>query len=300
MSLKKTIRNFTAGAAIGLAALVGGEAKAAPVQVTYMPNQVGTVAAPIVGLGSTSTDYLLTNQFGTSTLNLNFNGNGQQVPGFENPSTAKDAASHNDQYMFQLGTDNNVRRVNLTNGNIDVPFGIFSAGPGAFGIGYDSSLNQIGIGKIQNGQMTFQVYDLGTGAISNLATFSYDAATYGTPTGLDFVNHNGSQRMLVGTKDAYCPEQEELFNHVLDFNAKTGSLDQYLKILQNSGSLEDVLYVDGKLATSFQSGGSGNVRVGNYTPVPEPATLAILGLGALGASALGRRKYVPSNEPKEN
>jgi hypothetical protein len=81
-------------AAAGLALGTANKAEAGPVQVGYTPTQVSTVNSPIFGLGDTSSEYFLMSTYGTGSINKNFAGNGQDVPRFTNPSSAQDAASH--------------------------------------------------------------------------------------------------------------------------------------------------------------------------------------------------------------
>lgn len=286
MSYQNKQRNTLAGGLVGLAALVGSAQHTdAAMIVNYTPNQIGLVSAPIVGLGETTSDYLLTNAFGTSTLDKNFNGNNQQIPGFSNPTTAKDAASFDNNYMFQLGSDGGIRKVNVSNGD-QVFFNQLASldpGAGAFGIGYDPVSNEIGIGRFDGNIMSFSSYNLGTGILTPLASFAFNTSAYGIPSGLDFKNG----RMIVGTRDQFSMETEDFSNYILDMNANTGSIDQYATTPGSSSKLQDVLYSDGRLVTSYQSGGSGTIQVGDFPIVPEPATLMLLGAGGL---ALLRRK----------
>lgn len=285
MSFKKQLKNTVAGGLVGLTSLVGSVNKADAGLVSYSPDQIGSVSAPIIGLGETSSDYLLTTQFGVAKLDKDFNGNNQETGIFGNPQTAQDAASLDDTYMFQLSTTDGIRKVDLSNGNqvfINGQIGI-NAGANAFGIGYDPSSNAIGIGRFDGSTMSFSSYDIGTGTLSPLVSFAFDPSAYGTPTGLDFKDG----RMIVGTRDQkdnkFAPEK----NFILDMDALTGSIDQYATISGSSSKLQDVLYSDGRLATSYKNGGTGIVGVGDFTTVPEPSSLA-LGLG--GLALLYRRK----------
>ena len=43
----------------------------------------------------------------------------------------------------------------------------------------------------------------------------------------------------------------------------------------------------------FQSGGSGNrINANHDQPVPEPATILLLGLGLISLAAISRRRYI--------
>jgi hypothetical protein len=165
MSFKKTLRNTLAGGLVGLAALVGSAQKAdASVIVDYNPDQIGSVSAPIVGLGETSSDYLLTASGGTAILDKNFNENNQETGVFGNPGTAQDAASFDDNYMFQLENNDNISKVNLSNGALTAINGNsgIHVGAGSFGIGYDPISNSIGIGNFDGSTMSFSSYDMDT------------------------------------------------------------------------------------------------------------------------------------------
>lgn len=278
--------------AAGLSAILAGSALPAngQVVVNYSPDQIGSVSAPVEGLGATSSDYLLTGVGGTAELEKNFTTNGQDSGIFSNPTTAQDAASFDDNYMFQLDTNNNISKVDLSSGAptaINGSSGI-TAGANSFGIGYDANSNSIGIGLFDNGTMTFKEYDLGTNTLNTLASFAFDTSAYGTPTGLDFKNN----RMIVGTRDG--PAADEFLperNFILDMNANDGSIDQYATIAGSTNKLQDVLYDDGRLATGYDRAGSGLVTVGDFNIVPEPSQYAALaGALALGATALRRRQ----------
>lgn len=271
--VKSTFKNGKRALLVPVMALGGyiANADASPVQVTFTPDQSGTVSAPVVGLGGTNSDYLLVNPGGTVTLDKNFDGNNQEQFAFSNPSIAQDGASFDDNYMFQLGTDNNIRRVDLADGSRDTSIDIFSAGAYSFGIGYDAVSNSIGIGNFNpdTSEMTFSRYYLGTGELSTLASFNFDKNAYGTPSGLDFVDVGGNLRMLVATKDQFSFQTGDLSNYVLDMNASNGSIDQYFTTPGLGNKLQDVLYENGQIMLANQSGGSGFVQVGDFTP-PHP------------------------------
>mgnify|MGYP006290069801 CR=1 FL=1 len=190
--------------------------------------------------------------------------------------------------MFQLSTTDGIRKVDLSDGSqvlINGNLGI-DAGANAFGIGYDPSSNSIGIGNFNGSTMSFSSYNIGTGTLNPLASFAFDSSAYGTPTGLDFKNG----RMIVGTRD----QKDNFFasekNFILDMDALTGSIDQYATISGSSSKLQDLLYSDGRLATSYQNGGSGSVKVGDFQTVPEPGSALLVGLGALATAMYRRRK----------
>ena len=73
--------------------VIAAWAAGTPVQVSFTPDQTGTVSAPVVGLGATSEDYLLTERTVWSILAKEFDGNNQEIPQFANTSASKDAAS---------------------------------------------------------------------------------------------------------------------------------------------------------------------------------------------------------------
>jgi hypothetical protein len=125
-----------------------------------------------------------------------------------------------------------------------------------------------------------------THTLNPLVSFAFDSSEYGTPTGLDFKNG----RMIVGTRDQKGNFFASEKNFILDMDALTGSIDQYATISGSSSKLQDLLYSDGRLATSYQNGGSGSVKVGDFTTVPEPGSAFLFGLGALATARYRRRK----------
>ena len=246
-----------------------GSSLAVAGKVAFNPTQTSTTSAPIVGLGATDSHYLLTNPTVTATLDRNFSGNNQEVPSITNPSYAQDAASFNNEYMFQLGVDNNIRTINLADGSYHPSMNIFSAGAYSFGIGYDFISNSIGIGNFNpnTSVMTFSVYSLSSGELSVLCNFPFDTSAYGTPSGLDFLTYGGELRAIVGTRDAPGENPwDSNLNYVLDMNALTGSIDQWLTTPGCGNKLQDLLYSNGQLVLGYQSGGSGYIEAGSYTP----------------------------------
>ncbi|MCC5840053.1 MAG: hypothetical protein JJT96_08010 [Opitutales bacterium] len=253
----------------------------------YEPDVSATVSAPIVGLGATESDYLLIHTGDWSELPKNFSGNNQEDVRFTNPATARDAASLDNDYMFQLGTDNNLRKVNLSTG-AQTPFNSNNSihlGNHTFGIGYDAGTDTLGWGRFDGSEMTFATYYVGTATFGTPVTFAFDAALYGTPTGLDYVVKNGAARMLVGTTSSE-------INRVLDTSALTGEVGQYFTRPLNLGNLTDVVFVydDSKLALSYNiSDFAGRLEVGDFTVIPEPnAAVWLAGLVALVAAGLLR------------
>lgn len=258
---------------------------------SFVADRSGTVQNPVYGLSATDTDFYLSDQNFTRTLPLNFTGNGQDSTLANwtngNPFTpVVDAASFDNNYIFQLDSSGNIYKVSTVNGAFDTSFGtsgVVNTGSNkSFGIGYDADTNKIGIGKLDGSDMTFGTYDLGTSTLSWNGDFSFDTNTYGTPTGLDFARVGNSDRMLVGTEDgpgnALGPN-----NFILDMDFNSGAIGQYGTITGSTDKLEDVHYLDGKLALAFASGPEGNIQVmDNFAPIPEPRSMAfIAGLGAL-------------------
>ncbi|GEM_PF-4482102 len=239
-----------------------------PVAVDFTPEQSGTVQFPVRGLGATDNDYLLTHSGSTTTLDKDFDDNNQEEYAFGNPSTAQDSASYNDEYMFQLGGDYGLRKVRLSDGALTAINGSagIHLGANTFGIGYDATLNQIGIGKFASGQMELLIYDLESGEQSSLAEFDFDSDIYGTPTGLDWLALHGQSRALVATRDAPGENPWDADkNYILDIHAATGRIEQYF-ITGGSSDLKDVLLDDGKIALAYDAGTGGRIHVGSYTP----------------------------------
>jgi hypothetical protein len=282
--------------ALGLASFIPAKSEGQIVAM-FTPDQSATVSAPVVGLAATDNDYLLTTTGTTAKLPLGFSsgdyiiGGDDGLPGFSNPASAKDAASFNNDYMFQLGADNTIRQVRLSDGariNINDKIGI-ETGNHTFGIGYDAGTNTLGIGQFDGTDMTFRTYDLNTFTLSDPISFNFDTSTYGTPTGLDYVVKGGSPRMLVGTRDQQASEFSTPQNFVLDMDADSGLLGQYATIMGAIDKLKDLLYDNGRLAVSFERAGAGYVQVGDFTVIPEPKAMGLAaGLVAFGAAAYMR------------
>ena len=260
--------------------------------VDYNPDQVGTVANPVVGMAQNNSDFLLTHQTGYDCLSLNFDGNNQDTPKLGNPKPAEDSASYSDTHKLNLGTDKTLQKINLSDGNWNTFNGhnSLSLGANTFGVGYDASLNKAGFAKFDGSTMSFHTYDFGTDQIQDLGSLSFNSALYGTPTGLDFANVNGDLRMIVGTKDA--PDGYAFNNYILDINALTGDIDQHAKFSGDTLKLEDIFYMDGRLATSYKNGSVGTVQVGDFQAIPEPATMSMIIGGGIGLLAL-RRLFTP-------
>lgn len=266
--------------------------------VTYNPDQVGTVGAPVYGISQNSSDFQLTTANSWATLDQSFTGNNQETPQYGNPSSAKDGASLNDSNMLQLGTDNNLRQINSSNGSQTLinGHGSINLGANVFGIGYDSNnANKVGFGSFDGSTMSFHTYDFGTDQIENLGSLSFDSALYGTPSGLDFANVNGDLRMIVGTKDQQTDIFSEKKNFILDIGAIDGIIDQYATLGGDNEKVEDLSYdsLNNRLAVGYSTGlGDGQVINGDFVAVPEPVTMGLVVGGGLGLLAL-RRLFTP-------
>jgi len=259
---------------------------AAPVYVPFNADLTASLAAPTVGLAENDNHYFTVRGTATGRLNKDLTG---ETSVFINPSTAKDAASFNNDYMFQLGTDNGVRKINTSTGDLSLPFDVVDAGNNAFGIGYDASSNTIGVGIYHAGNMTFKLLDGSTGSqIGSDVTFAFDSGLYGTPTGLDYTVQGGNQRMLVGTRDGIF--EEELRNYILDMSASTGNIDQYVTTVGLSTKLQDLVYSNGQLTLVNQDGSGGSIQQGNFAVIPEPGTLVLVGLAGLAAALANRKR----------
>lgn len=239
-----------------------GQADAAPIYVPFVADQQASVRFPVVGLAENDNHYLLTNPGSTSTMNKDLTG---ETDAFANFDTTRDAASYDNSSVLQLSTAGALIRADSSTG---APLqGIGAMGGGAFGVGYDAATNTIGVGLYASGMMSFRILDGTTGSqIGSDTTFAFYVATHGIPTGLDFVVHNHSPRMLVGTRDQkdnfFAPEK----NFILDMDATTGEIGQYSTTPGASNKLQDLLYSDGKLVLGHQRSGTGFMQVGNYTP----------------------------------
>lgn len=91
-------------AALGLALAAHGQ---------FIPDREATVSAPVAGIAATDGDYLLTYRTVTASLPQKFTDSSQAIPLYANPVSAQDAASFNNEFMFQLGIDYNIRQINL-------------------------------------------------------------------------------------------------------------------------------------------------------------------------------------------
>ena len=82
----------------------------------------------------------------------------------------------------------------------------------------------------------------------------------GTPSGLDYHNH----RFLVATRDWLF--QGDLYNHVLDIDARSGRIDQYFQRSGDTNQLNDILYdpATQSILLGYQSGSSGFIQRGPY------------------------------------
>jgi hypothetical protein len=283
----------TLGLIVGLAALSGFPAKGdlmtsanAALTVPFNPTQSGTVSAPMEGISETTADYFLAGIGSTDTLPLDYTGNGEDIASFANPGTVQDAASFSEDQVLHLGRDNNITRVNIGTGTVDISAGVPYAGPNAFGIGFDPNdgpQGSIGVGSYDGTTMALQKFDIDSSTFTPLANFAFDNLLYGTPTGVEF--RDG--RMLVATRDIpgvniFAPNQ----NGFYDIDATTGVIDQEFNTLGSANKLEDVSYENGVLTLANSSGSSGFVQRGDYQlfgsgTVPEPSTGALAGLGAV-------------------
>jgi hypothetical protein len=261
------------------------------VPFNFTADRSGTTLSPIYGLASTDSNYLLSSSGFTKEKELNFSNFNETeqntLPGFTHTEfPIIDAASFNNDYMFQLDSSGNIYKVNTTNGSFDTSFGtggvVETGTSNTFGIGYDATTNRIGIGQMNGSEMKFGTYDVGTSTLSWNDGFSFDPIQYGTPTGLDFARVGNSDRMLVGTKDGPGAFSQPA-NFILDMDFNSGNVGQYATISGTDNKLQDLHYLDGKLALAFQDGTTGGIQVmDNFAPIPEPRSMALIaGLGAL-------------------
>ncbi len=269
--------------------------------VSFTPSASGTTAAPIVGMSAAGSDYLLTSSGSTRRLAQDFTGNNQDYNAIPTPSTAKDAASFSDAYHFQLDTNNFIRQVSTTTGDANTNFNSLNVG-GAFGIGYNASTDTLGVGVINGGNIDVQLYNtvsnLSGNTPSSTISFAFDQAQWGTPSGMDLVFAGGMYRILLGTRDFSF--QGDLYNHVLDVSGQTGLVDQYFRTSGDTNKLND-LHFDpqtGQLALGYDQAGTGWAERGLFSPIPEPSTALLGGLGALGLAM--RRKRTDKVETKYN
>ncbi len=173
------------------------------------------------------------------------------------------------------------------NGGVDL-------GDHVFGIGYDAGLNKLGFGRFDGSTMSFHTYDFATDQIDDHAGFPFDSAQYGTPTGLDYVNHNGNWRMLVSTKNGpkempWDPSQ----NFILDMDAETGEVGKFKNFDGNSLKLEDLSYNSGRLASVYEEGSTGLVQVDDFTPFTRPKIEQNILFPVLPSKTYGDAPFMP-------
>lgn len=202
--------------------------------------------------------------------------------------------------MLQLGTDNNLRKIRISDGEqqlwFDNALGWHASrnlGSYVFGLGYDAGLNKVGFGRFDGSTMSFHTYDFATDQIDDHASFPFDTAQYGTPSGLDFVTHNGNWRMLVSAKNRR--EGFGYWNYILDMDAATGEIGQFAKNKGLNEKFEDVAYdsLACRLAVGFEWGGSGVVKVSSYTPFTRPKIEQSILFPALPSTTYGDAPFVP-------
>ena len=245
-----------------------------PEVVPFTVDRQGGVFAPIFGIAANSTNYFLVSSGITYFLLRDFEGNLQEVYGFDNPAMAQDATSFDENHILHLGTDNNLRKVDtrIFSGDDNlVPIGSsFSINVGikSFGIGYNAALHEIGVGIYANGQMTFRRFCMTEYVFLADVTFPFSTAKYGTPTGLDFIRtQGGTDRFLVCTKEGsdigLGPR-----NFFLEMSKKDGIVKQGKVTGGTTWKLNDILYEDGDLILVNQrpSLNDGRVQIGAYAP----------------------------------
>lgn len=280
--MKKTLLSLLGAAALAVTPAKGNIS-------AFSATQSGLTDQIPVGMSQTASDLYLTGADDSAKLAKSYSGNNQDTFAFNNPATMKDAATFDNSYALQLGTDNTLYKVKLSDGTLaefsPSNFGI-SAGANAFGVGKLG--NDFIVGYWNGSELSTRKLDSSSWTLGSAVTYDFNSATYGTPTGLDGAIQGSSERLLLGTQDGNSD-----LNHILDYDANTGSFSgQGLSITGSAGNLQDLTYSNGRLDAGMQfNGNDGFVATTNYTPVPEPAQIAaLLGLGALGAAAYRRRK----------
>jgi hypothetical protein len=279
---------------LGLVAIAMSSMPAKSGEISFTPDQTGTISSPAVGIGATSTNYILSSETVGNSLDKAFTGNNQETPIFTNPSTMKDGAGFDDTYTLQLGTDNTLRRIRISDGaqfSFNGHSGV-NLGSWVFGIGYDAGLNQAGFGSFDGTTMTFKTYDFATDSIATLSSLAFNDDLYGTPTGLDFKFVKGKQHMFVSTKNApgvniFAPKK----NFILDINAVDGTIDQYAQWNGDVSKLGDLVYEGGRMATVYDVGTSGSVRVGDFEVIPISPTAFISSALEIGFTSLSSETY---------
>jgi len=291
-----------------------------PVQeFTYSCDQSGAMAEPVWGLAQNSTNYFLFTQeepgYSTliSQLDKNFSGyNQEQLIGWDGAygNTAwLDVASCDEDSCFVLetqdyGDDHCVVRRYRNNHNLMTPniHGVpdytspcYGAGVwcniNAFGIGYDEVADQLVIASYDGTNITTEILDFATYSLTNGISFPLDSAVYGTPSGLEVVNMNGIQRLLLGTKN----QQDNIFarknNFILDIDARTGEIGQFAKFSGDLMKLEDLSYSAGRLATGYLAGTSGQIMVAEFTPFTRPKIGQTIEFPALPVKTYGAAPF---------
>jgi len=142
-----------------------------------------------------------------------------------------------------------------------------------------------------------------SGASQNLyAVWTYVTAPYGDMTGLTLTidtkvtdGETGNAQFYVGRGGTYFIDGAWAIGNDTGWTTHTAALDSsnftpWTGVNNNVYTLAEVLQAPDDIGIFFGGGlanGTGNLLVDNYGTVPEPATMCLLGLGAL---SLIRRK----------